>query len=324
MQDPATGGVYHKVSCHNFNALDQMPHDELSELVISPVSPTATAGFAAIMALASRFYPARKNQLIAAAKKAWQWCLDNPDAPNFKNPPEIRTGGYGDRSDRDERFWAACELFAATGDETFHDYIKADELHTGLGWGQVGAYGLITYLYQAKGKGDPSLMERMKDALLAECREIMAMYNQDPYGVSLGSVYVWGSNMTVGNNAMTLLLGRKFASCADYVAFTQAAMEHLHYLLGRNPLSQSYITGFGSNAAKFPHHRPSVAAGQAVPGMVVGGPNMHTRQDSALSQFCDGRPPSKCYVDHKDSYAGNEITIYWNSPVYFMAAVLDI
>jgi endoglucanase len=57
---------------------------------------------------------------------------------------------------------------------------------------------------------------------------------------------------------------------------------------------------------------------------VVGGPNKFTSQDPALKEHCEGRPPAKCYVDHQHSFAGNEVTIYWNSPVYFMAAVLGV
>jgi endoglucanase len=322
MQDEKTGGVYHKVSCHRFDALDEMPHDEKEELVICPISSTATATFAASMALASRFYPDKKEELLAAAKKAWAWCIANPGFTNFKNPEDVFTGGYGDRCDKDERFWAACELFVATEDETFHDYIKAGEIYTGLGWNQVGTYGIAAYLYHAKDLADTQLTARMKDAIHTVCKQILRQHKLDPYGISLGDEYRWGSNMSVGNNAMALLLARPFTKYnAEY---TQVALEHLHYLLGCNPLSQSYITGFGANPPRYPHHRPSVAKGEAVPGMVVGGPNKFTQQDPALKEFCTGAPPSKCYVDHKDSYAGNEITIYWNSPVYFITALLDI
>jgi endoglucanase len=58
--------------------------------------------------------------------------------------------------------------------------------------------------------------------------------------------------------------------------------------------------------------------------MVAGGPNMQTSQDPALRETCTGCPPAMCYVDDKGSYSANEITIYWNSPVYFAAAVLGM
>jgi endoglucanase len=327
LQDEKTGGVYHKVSCYQFNALDEMPHDEHGELVLSPISATATADFAASMALAARFYPEKRDELIAAAKKAWAWCVANPDVPGFMNPEGVRTGGYGDRSDRDERFWAACELYSATGEEIYHDYIKEyvkqGEIDTGLGWGDVGMFGVLAYL-QAKNL-DAALEARFKAILLDECTKKMEAFKTEPYGVSLGMNYRWGSNMDVGNNAQLLLFGAEYTSNeADAAAFKAAALEHMHYLLGRNPVSYSYVTGFGANAYKYPHHRPSVAKGQAVPGMVAGGANMMTMQDPALRDTCTGCAPAHCYVDDKNSFSANEITIYWNSPVYFAATVLGI
>jgi len=340
MQDENTGGVYHKVSCRQFNALDEMPHDEHGELILSPISATATAGFAAVTALASGFYPEHKDTLLNAAQRAWNWCIKNPDTPGFTNPPGINTGGYGDDNDRDERFWAACALFAATGEETYHDYIKTSYFFTedrgndrrnnvrnnilfpfGLGWGNMETYGLIAYLLYA-GMTDNGMARQMKNEILRCCDDIMEFYQKSPYGVSLGEVYRWGSNMTVGNNAMMLILGRRLADCGP--EYAEAALEHFHYLLGRNPLSQSYITGFGPTAPKNPHHRPSAAKGSAVPGMVVGGPCMSFNRDPAINAHCAGAPPAKRYVDHQDSFASNEITIYWNSPVYFVMAALDL
>jgi endoglucanase len=333
MQDEESGGVYHKVSCEKFDALDEMPHDEHGELFLSPISATATADFAASMALASRFYPQYKDTLLNAARRAWNWCRAHPDADGFKNPPGISTGMYGDDDSRDERFWAACALFAATGDETYHDYIKTCGLYAeecradvffpfGLGWGNVETYGLIEYLLHADGKTDDGVKRRMRDKLLRCCDVIMKLYKDNPYGVSLGEIYRWGSNMIVANNAMMLILGGRLT--ADSRAYTEAALEHFHYLLGRNPLSRSYITGFGSQASQNPHHRPSVAKGSAVPGMVVGGPCMHVNRDPAINAHCADAPPAKRYVDQKESFASNEVAIYWNSPVYFVMAVLGL
>jgi endoglucanase len=251
----------------------------------------------------------------------------------FTNPPDINTGVYGDDDSRDERFWAACALFAATEDETYHDYIKSCGLYAeeyradilfpfGLGWGNVEAYGLIEYLLHTKGKKDDGVTRQMKDKLLCCCDIIMKLHKDNPYGVSLGDTYRWGSNMTAANNAMMLLLGSRFIS--DSQAYIEAALEHFHYLLGRNPLSQSYITGFGSQASKNPHHRPSVAKGSAVPGMLVGGPCMNVNRDPAINAHCPDAPPAKRYVDHKDSFSSNEVAIYWNSPFYFIMAVLDL
>ncbi|MDR1689472.1 MAG: glycoside hydrolase family 9 protein [Clostridiales bacterium] len=323
MQDEETGGVYHKVSCRSFNALNQMPQDETGELVISPISITATADFAATMAMAARFYPDKKDELLAASVKAYDYAVANQDMPGFRNPSGVSTGEYGDGYNKDELFWAACELYATTGEEKYHEDIKAGNIHSGLGWADMGTFGMAAYLMHAKDfEADDGLLLRMKNKLLGDCQGIMKNYETDPYGTSLGTNYYWGSNMGVGNNAMSLLLySRTIEETPEYEL---AALEHMRYLLGRNSISQGYITGFGENAAKNPHHRPSVAVGEAVPGMVVGGPNQSTGDDPTLRSNREGYPPAKCYVDHQDSYASNEITIYWNSPVYFVMAALGL
>jgi endoglucanase len=328
MQDEKSGGVYHKVSCKNFDAFDEMPEDEHEPLYLCPISLSATADFAAVIALCSRFYPDRKGELLDAAKRAWDWCQAHPDMPPFVNPPDITTGPYGNKFAIDEfcengRFWAACELFVATGAEQYHDYIKKSELYAGLGWGDMGGYGLFAYLRHASGWSSPEQTERMKERLHNDCAEIMERYHNDQFGVSLGEDYRWGSNMQVGNHAQMLLMG-SLVFPEEAEVYRAAAMTHFHYLLGHNSLSRSFVTGFGANAAKHPHHRPSIAKGEAVPGMVVGGPIRYTTHDKALAGACEGLPPAKCYVDHAESYSSNEVTIYWNSPVYFMMAALGL
>jgi endoglucanase len=183
----------------------------------------------------------------------------------------------------------------------------------------MGTYGIAAYLRLAPNN---ALSEKMKKMLRDECEEIMQKNKSEPYGTSQGTFFRWGSNMDVANNAQTLLLYNALVEPRE--DFVAVATEHMHYLLGRNPLSQSYITGFGANAAKNPHHRPSVSVGAAFHGMVVGGANNTTPRDTVLQNNCDGNPPSKFYTDHKESFASNEVTIYWNSSVYFVAKVLDM
>nr|AGS53231.1 cellodextrinase [uncultured bacterium contig00102] len=320
MQDEGTGGVYHKIGCANFNALNEAPQDEKGEIVLSPISPAATAAFSATMAMASRFYPDHSAELLEAARRAWVWADENPGVPGFRNPPGVVTGEYAGSDPSDMRYWAASELFVATGDETYHDYLKSSKVYTGMGWTSLGTYGIVNYLLRAGDKADAALSDKMKSALASEVKTVMDNYQKDPYGISLGGVYQWGSNMYLANNAAMLLLYNIIEPGEGYY---DAALEHMSYLLGKNALSQSYITGFGSNASKDPHHRLSVAAGQTVLGMVVGGPNGKTNDDPVLNANRKGEPPMKCYIDNRESYASNEVAIYWNSPVYLLLALLD-
>ena len=52
----------------------------------------------------------------------------------------------------------------------------------------------------------------------------------------------------------------------------------MDYILGRNPLAQSYVSGYGTYAMHNPHHRvwahqKNPALPEAPPGAVAGGPN---------------------------------------------------
>ena len=75
----------------------------------------------------------------------------------------------------------------------------------------------------------------------------------------------------------------------------------------------------GSRSPEHPHHRPSGARHQAMPGMLVGGPNNGLNDPTAMSVL-RGKAPAKCYVDNLNSYSTNEICVYWNSPLTLLLA----
>lgn len=316
MQDAQTGGVYHKVTPQNFCGFI-MPEEELEPLYLSPISPTATAGFAASMAQAARVYqqadPSFAQRCLTAARSAWQWCQQNPNAPGFINPQGIVTGEYGDANSTDERYWAAAELYKTTLEQPFEAYLKTVDPQKGMGWENIGYYGTYAYLTIPQEKTDPALRTKIEKSLKEACAHIIGEMENDGYNLSLGMDYPWGSNMTVANNAMLLIWGTELLQ-QDY---RDAALEHLHYLLGRNGLSQSYITGYGSKTAHNPHHRPTVATGKVMPGMVIGGPD-NGLHDPVAQKLLQGKPAAQSYIDHTESYSTNEMTIYWNSPVYFL------
>lgn len=321
MQDDDSGGVYHKVTTANFQ--DHIwPEKVTDELILSPISAAATADFAAVMAMAARVYEPIDGDLaqryLKAAKNAWSWLEKNKEVSGFTNPEEIVTGEYGDDEDGDERYWAAVELYLVTGKEKYHQYLKESfnqNAWSGLSWADVGDYGTISYLFADEEKQDSKFYTKLKNKFVSRGKELAEKSAEDGYGISLGTDYHWGSNMTAANNAVHLLLAAKLTDNPQQ--YMTAAKNHLDYLLGRNALSQSYITGYGDNAAENPHHRLSAAADKTVPGMVVGGPNAGLQDPLAKSRL-EGKPPAKCYIDEEPSYSTNEITIYWNSPVLFL------
>jgi endoglucanase len=325
MQDPDSGGAFHKLTTKRFPPLDRKPEDDLDDLYFMPVSPTATGGFAAVMAMAARAYrpfdAAFANRCLAAALRAWEWLEARPDAPNFKNPPDVATGEYGDDCSDDERYWAAAELYRTTGETRFYD--EAARLHklpfskTELGWADVGGYGTLALLLHDEYRVAAGLRASLLDAWKNRADQLVARAVKDGFRTTLEKAdYIWGSNMLAMNRAMHLLVARRLFGDPLY---ERTALDQVHYLLGRNAPDISYVTGFGDRAVRDPHYRPGAADGvdEPVPGFVAGGPNANLQDDIARNRLA-GKPPALCFADHKDSYSTNEVTIYWNSPAVFV------
>lgn len=318
------GGVYHKVTCANFPGDDVLPEDEKDELIVCPVSTAATYDFTAVMIQAAELYKTYDKAFAStcekAAKKAMNYAEKAGSDGGFTNPEGIETGEYADAATRDERFWAACEMYKQTGSKDYLDTLSAivkNEMPSGLGWQSVGDYGTYAFLTIDSAK-DTDIYQKLYDSFMGEADAIVEASEDDGYFISLGSEYAWGSNMTVMNNAMLLLLADSISPKDEYVTY---AKEHLHYCLGTNPMSISYVTGFGTVSPVNVHHRPSYAKQEVMAGMLVGGPDRSLEDPYAKAVLKD-TPPAKCYVDNHASYSTNEVTIYWNSPMIFVLSQL--
>ena len=327
------GGVYHKISCYHFCPFI-LPQEETEELVLAPVSTSATADFAGCLAFAYGFYkessPAFAESLLEAAKKAQNY-LDSHEDELYKNPPEITTGGYGDWNVKDERYFALCSLFATTGNK---DYLeKAMEVRKeakaipynpaepwkrpwseSFGWGSVAGYGTEILL---KNKKDipANIIEDLEKAIKETADKILDRVENASFGTSLEKVF-WGSNGAVCDNAHLLLLAYDLFGDKGYY---EAAKKQLDYILGCNPMNVCYVTGFGTNTVNNPHHRPSGATGTTMPGMLSGGPSEWLADEVAKTNL-QGKPPLQCFIDVQGSYSTNEIAIYWNSPLVYLVA----
>lgn len=332
MQDE-NGGVYHKLTAFN-HASFIMPEEDMDPFLIYPVSSMATADYAAIMALASRIYkdyrPEFAEEALQKAKKAWKWLAENPYV-GFTNPEGSNTGEYGDDCDDDERFWAACELLRADSANAA-EYIEAAEKYAKLvtkvefGWGDVSALGSLSLMMDNESLCPKELLDEVSEAIFAEADRLLVVQEKSGYGVAMKPEdYVWGSNMVVCNRGMLFVLCTLKADEDRAQCYREAALSQLHYLLGRNALDYSYVTGHGEHAFKNPHNRLTACDGidDSMPGWVSGGPNKTPCDEIAMKKIPAGTAPMKCFIDHVDSYSTNEITIYWNSPAIFMTAFMN-
>ena len=338
MQDD-DGGVWHKQTSAHFPGFVMPEDDHLVSLVIGTTSAPykstcATADLAAVAAIASRVYEPFDKKFAAtnlrAARQAWAWAERFPNV-TFRNPPGITTGEYGDRECGDERLWAAAELWRTTGDVAYNRYFL-DHYEKYLptlvhpdpeSWRVVAPMGLWAYALARRAGTDPGVVNRIRQQALAAAHQIVDRTRRNPYRVSLiAEDYVWGSNGQVGNYGVLLLVANAFSPDP---AFVDVARDNLHYLLGRNTFSLSWVTQVGANPYRHPHHRPSGADNnlEPWPGLLSGGPNA-ARQDPVLQALPAGLPPAKIYSDDQASYASNEICINWQAMlVFLLAGVLE-
>ncbi|MBO4265649.1 MAG: glycoside hydrolase family 9 protein [Lachnospiraceae bacterium] len=322
MQAPS-GGVYHKVTGLNFDGV--VKSDEcIEKLYVMPTSKTATADFAAAMYMASRVYRGIDDEFsqrcMDAADRALEDYTRHIGESNYTNPSDVKTGEYGDGCSVDEYLWAICEGYKSSGDARFEKMLGTVDLskmkNDGFGWADVSGYAYYAYLSAENPmKSAPELKKRFYEY----CDNVTDIsLRGEAYGSSIKLDYPWGSNMTIANNGMALLMAYGFTGKDDY---RLAAKRQLDYLMGTNTTSYCFLTGYGTQTPQHPHHRPSQVVGECMKGMLVGGPDSNL-EDPYAKAVLSGLPKAKCYIDNEQSYSCNEVTIYWNSPLCFLLAGL--
>lgn len=333
MQAP-DGSVYHKLTAFR-HADFIMPQEDHDQFLIYPISSMAAGDFAAVMALASRIYkpflPDFAAKALAASRKAFDWLISHPYI-GFHNPEGSNTGEYDDVCDMDERMWAAAELLRSDPDadpryfSELEKYALSDINKTDFGWTDVSGFTLLSVLFDPSHHVTGSVESALRDALFTEADRLLAVLQRSGYRLAMEPEdFCWGSNMVVCNRSMLFIAAALLSDEEKAGTFRQAAEEHLHYLLGRNALNISYVTGHGEHAFKNPHNRPTFADDieLPMPGWVSGGPFRAFCDARAMELLAPDTAPMKCYVDEVESYSTNEITIYWNSPVVFMTAYFE-
>lgn len=325
MQAP-DGMAHHKMHDAAWTALPTRPELDDQPRRLSATSTAATLNLAAVAAQASRLWrdidATYSAKLLAAARKAYTAAKANP--AKLADPNDnVGGGAYDDKTVTDEFYWAAAELFTTTGDSSYRTdvtssphYKAAGLTRAGFFWGGTAPLGDITLAVAPNGlpAADVTAIKSVFASVADQHLTAMGqMGYATPYDNSTDG-YVWGSNSAVLNNAQVLALAHDFTGAAKY---RDGVFEALHYLLGRNPLSTSYVAGYGDQAVQNVHHRFWAKQNDATlpiapPGSLSGGPNS-ALQDPVVQRLLVGCPQQKCWVDDIGAYSVNEVAINWNS-----------
>ncbi|WP_049723387.1 glycoside hydrolase family 9 protein [Gilvimarinus polysaccharolyticus] len=356
------GMVYHKLHDDAWTGNAFNPADATStgnpRHVWAP-STAATLNFAAIGAQCYRVYrtidPDFAAECLTKAQLAYQAAKNNAYQRSPLTHSSNDGGGQyedlpGDRLAegasyvQDEFYWAATELYIAANlsgtlnpvgfasdmqaASAYHLLMPATDPQTSMTWAHVSGLGVLSLATVGDDVPvDASWVAQARQAVIDRADVYVTATQAEGYGVpfNVNTVY-WGSNSNVLNNTLLMGLARDFSGCTDG-SYVEAMNRSMGYILGRNPMGVSYVTGFGETAVENPHHRywaHSVNSNYPTPpaGVLVGGPNagMEDPVAQALLAGCD---PLKCYVDELQAFSTNEITINWNTPLAWAAAYMD-
>ncbi|MEX2396979.1 MAG: glycoside hydrolase family 9 protein [Balneolales bacterium] len=326
MQDPNDGGVYHKLTTLNFEGV-LMPDEAVNDRYVVMKTTSAALNFAAVMATSARTYaeydPEFARECLKAAEYAWQWAVKNPEQL-YRQPEDVQTGAYGDRSVDDEFDWAAAELYISTQNDDYWNArdFQETEFRT-PSWSYVRPLAWISLAHHIWDLTEAADKDLIRSQIIGHGDMLKQGYQSSAYGISMGQSgrdFVWGSNGMAGNQSLMLIQAYRLTGDDSYM---QAALSNLDYVLGRNPTGYSYVTGLGSFPPMNPHHRPSEADeanSEPVPGFVVGGPQ-NGHQDN-----CEVYPsdyPASSFLDDWCSYSTNEVTINWNAPWIYTSGAME-
>jgi endoglucanase len=327
----ASDMAHHKIADENWTSLGTAPHLSNQRRVLYPVSTAATLNLAATAAQCARIWrdidAAFAERCLSAATRAYAAAKRNPAVyfiADFSG-----SGLYGDSVLSDEFFWAAAELFVTTGHRGYYADLKesphfAAPVKRAPAWPRVAPLGLMS-LALVPNDLDPQDLVAVRQGIIAAARRFRAERRQSGYYIPYArDEYPWGSNSSILNRAIMLALAYDFTGDPGY---RNAVIDALDYILGRNPLDRSYVSGYGERPMRHPHHRfwaRSVDSNlPPPPGVLAGGPNSTPTTDPVARRLiADGCAPQTCWRDDIRAYSLNEVTINWNAPLVWVAAFL--
>jgi endoglucanase len=328
---PDAGMVHHKIHDAEWTGLPMLPAQDPQPRELHPVSTAATLNLAAVAAQAARLYKpfdaAFAARALTAARTAYAAAKANPD--RLASADDGTGGGaYNDTKVTDEFYWAAAELYLTTGESPFATDVTssadntADVFGTGaFDWASTAAAGRLDLaLVPNKLPG----LAAVKASVVAGAEKYLTVQKAQAYGVPYApanNMWDWGSNSAILNNMVVLAGGYQLTGRPKY---RDAVLTGFDYLLGRNALNHSYVTGYGEVSPQNEHsrwyaHELDPALPNPPAGTLAGGANSSIQDPYAQGKLT-GCVAQFCYIDDIQSWSTNEEAVNWNSALSWVAA----
>ncbi|HEY9062782.1 MAG TPA: glycoside hydrolase family 9 protein [Pseudobacteroides sp.] len=332
--------------------LDVAGTGPLISRVYYPPTTDATLNLASCAAQAARLWKSIdtvfSDKCVAAAETAWAAAMKNP-AIYQPHPSGQAPSSYPNDYFEDEFYWAACELYLTTGKNLYLDYIKTSKYFCQMpvkltAYFNDGFQGSIDRNTTA-GLGTLSLALNKASEFPAAVKNItnaadlyLSIQREQGYGMPLaensfpykiGSTsgildgYPNESNLLGANNGIIMAYAYSLTGDKKYL---NGVGEFMDYLLGRNPIVKSYITGYGKNPVKNPYHaffayQDDKSFPKAPGGFLVSGATSSLNAMRFVNAD-DPRylPAQKSYEDDYYNYFTNEVNVDLNASLAWLAS----
>jgi endoglucanase len=334
--DPLAGLAFHRVHGTVWSPMPGWAHEDPTERVLHRPSTAASLQLAAVAAQGARLFrasdPTRARTLLAAARVSYQAAQRHPRLIAPDDHARFGGGPYADDRLEDDFYWAAAELWLATGEDAYREHLTSSEQHTADAFAVTGFdFDRVT----APARLDLALLgsdladhEQVVKSVRVGAERLLELQRQQPWGQPYAPTegWDWGSNGRILNNLVVMGVAQLVSGSSRYADAVAIGMD---YLLGRNALGQSYITGYGID---YSCHQRTRQFGHdldpALPppprGALAGGANSRPAPDFPYDSRLLGLPPQCCYLDEPTSEVTNDVCIRWNSPLTWIAIYLNI
>jgi len=339
VQDPSGG--FRNTTCqdrygpYGTNAPDTVPpyrHGEVGTL--------ATARAVGTLAYAShvfrRIAPAFARSCLAAAQRGDAYLRAHPDeATDGPSCPAYRADGNRE-IDRHVQMYAAAGLLLATGDPAAREAFERSYVELDYDPSYHHFNGFAAQLYLRAEAGAPERKRAILERLRLHADRARADGDAQPFQWaprthwgSIGAAFV-----RVGAYSIQACLRDRVRFAAD----CEKALATVHYVLGRNYLHFSYVSGLpgvthGRQWA-FHHWLATLrATPHDFPGMVAGGPNAFPEPADRSKSWArpipvwgywgdpafprDGSTPFEQRFTDNDSWSTNEISLDWQAAALY-------
>ena len=332
---PLAGMAFHRVHGTEWSPMPGWAHEDPTERVLHRPSTPATLQLAAVAAHGARHFgsvdPPFAQRLGSAARAAFNAAARHPELHAPDDHARFGGGPYDDDDPVDDHYWAAAELWLLTGEETYLRAVHRSPLHvadvfdsSGFDFDRVGVPARLDLSLHGMGLPD---LDDVRTSVVDAADRLLTLQAAQPWGQPYAPTtgWAWGSNGRILNNLVVLVVAHLLTSDR---AYADGVATGIDYLLGRNALGQSYVSGYGADRTRHLRTRqfchsldPELPA--PPPGALAGGANSQPHPDFPYDERLIGLAPALCYLDEPTSEVTNDICIRWNAPLAYVTTFLN-